>query len=116
MRGHIPLKDLLEMADEILVPVTVLGELQAGFEQGSRCQANRAQLEEFLHQPGVCSRNIDNDVAERYGLIVCQLSRAGTPIPTNDIWIAAATMESGARLISYDAHFAYVPGLVMIAP
>ena len=116
MRGSIPLKDLLEKVDEILVPATVLGELHAGFERGSWRQANRAQLEVFLRQPGVDSLSIDNDIAERYGLIVSQLSRAGTPIPTNDIWIAAAAMERGARLISYDAHFAAVPGLLVIAP
>lgn len=116
MLGQAPLKDLLESADEILVPATVLGELHAGFERGSRRQANREQLAAFLSQPGVDSLIVDDGVAERYGLLVSQLSRAGTPIPTNDIWIAAAAMETGARLVSYDAHFAAVPGLLVIAP
>jgi len=51
-----------------------------------------------------------------YGLLVCHLAQAGKPIPTNDIWIAAAALESGARLVSYDAHFAFVPGLLVLAP
>ncbi len=116
MLGHAPLKDLLESADEILVPATVLGELHAGFELGSRRQANREQLAAFLSQPGVDRADVDDGVAERYGSLVNQLSKAGTPIPTNDIWIAAAAMESGARLVSYDAHFASVPGLLVLAP
>ncbi len=116
MLGHVPLKDLLESVDEILVPVTVLGELYAGFELGSRRQANCEQLAMFLSQPGVDRAVVDDGVAERYGSLVSQLSRAGTPIPTNDIWIAAAAMECGARLVSYDAHFASVPGLLVLAP
>lgn len=116
MLGHVPLKDLLESVDEILVPATVLGELHAGFELGSRRQANRVQLATFLSQPGVDRLAVDDGVAERYGSLVSQLSRAGTPIPTNDIWIAAAAMECGARLVSYDAHFTSVPGLLVLAP
>jgi len=116
MLGHTPLKDLLESVDEILVPATVLGELHAGFERGSRRQANRAQLDTFLGQPGVHRLVVDEGVAERYGSLVCQLSRAGTPLPTNDIWIAASAMECGARLVSYDTHFASIPGLLVLAP
>ena len=116
MLGYAPLKELLESVDQILVPATVLGELHAGFELGSRRQANCEQLAVFLSQPGVERHDVDDCVAERYGALVCQLSRAGTPIPTNDIWIAAAAMESGARLISYDNHFACVPGLLVLSP
>lgn len=116
MLGHAPLKNLLESADEIFVPATVLGELHAGFERGSRRQANRDELEAFLNQPDVNRLVVDDGVAERYGLLVCQLSQAGTLIPTNDVWIAAAAMESGARLVTYDTHFAAVPGLLVLAP
>ena len=116
MLGHVPLKDLLESVDEILVPATVLGELHAGFELGSRRQSNRAQLDALLGQPGVRRLIVDEGVAERYGSLVSQLSRAGTPIPTNDIWIATAAMECGARLVSYDSHFASIPGLLVLAP
>ena len=116
MLGHAPLKNLLESVDEILVPATVLGELHAGFELGSRRQANCEKLSAFLKQPGVACLAIDEGVAERYGSLVSQLSRAGTPIPTNDIWIASAAMECGARLVTYDAHFGAVPGLIVLAP
>ncbi len=116
MGGHAPLARLLETAEEVLVPATVLGELHAGFEMGSKREANRRQLHEFLCLPGVAAITVTDDVAERYGMIVSQLSRQGTPIPTNDIWIAATALESGTRLVTYDAHFEQVPGMVVLSP
>ena len=116
MRGHVPLTQELESADEILIPVTVLGELHAGFEMGSRREANRRQLGEFLALPGVETVAVTPDTAERYGLLVSQLARQGTPIPTNDIWIAASALDAGARLVTYDPHFQHVHGLITISP
>ena len=58
----------------------------------------------------------DEAVAERCGYLVRDLGQQGTPIPTNDLWIAASALETGARLVSYDAHFECVPGLIVIAP
>jgi predicted nucleic acid-binding protein len=55
-------------------------------------------------------------VSHRYAAIVIALKRAGTPIPTNDIWIAAAALENGGRIIAYDSHFDVVPGLLVEAP
>lgn len=116
MGGHPPLNELLESADEILLPATVLGELHAGFEKGARRAENRRQLSEFLALPGVDAISITPDMAERYGHLVGQLSRAGTPIPTNDVWIAAVAMDTGSRLVSYDGHFQHVQGLILLSP
>ncbi|MEI6809001.1 MAG: type II toxin-antitoxin system VapC family toxin [bacterium] len=116
MRGHPPVKDLLEAAEVVLVTATVLGELHAGFEMGSRRDTNRRQLSEFLTLPGVETAAVTPDIAERYGLLVSQLTRQGTPIPTNDIWIAATALEAGARLITYDPHFQHIPGLITLSP
>jgi tRNA(fMet)-specific endonuclease VapC len=116
MVGHAPLTQLLESVDEVLVPATVLGELHAGFELGSRRETNRRQLSEFLALPGVESVAVTPDMAERYGLLVSQLSRQGTPIPTNNIWIAASALELGARLVTYDPHFQHVQGLITLCP
>lgn len=116
MKGHAPLTELLESADEVLIPATVLGELHAGFEMGSRRDENRRQLDEFLALPGVETIAVTPDIAERYGLLVSHLARQGTPIPTNDIWIAASTLESGARLVTYDPHFYHVAGLIILSP
>ena len=116
MGGHAPLSQLLESADEVFVPVTVLGELHAGFELGARREVNRRQLDEFLALPGVETITMTVEIAERYGVLVSQLARQGTPIPTNDIWIAATALETGTRLVAYDSHFESIPGLIVLAP
>ena len=116
MRNQAGLQRCLEEAEIIHVPTTVLGELYAGFCLGSRYEDNCRELEAFLELPGVQIATPSQDVAERYGYLVRDLRQQGTPIPTNDLWIAAAALETGARLVSYDAHFQHVPGLIVIAP
>lgn len=116
MGGHVPLTQLLESCEEVLLSATVLGELHAGFELGSRRETNRSQLGEFLALPGVETIPVTTDIAERYGILISQLTRQGTPISTNDIWIAAAALETGSRLVTYDSHFRHVPGLIVLGP
>lgn len=116
MRGRPGLQQRLEEADEILLPVTVLGELEAGFRGGSRVDENRSVLEAFRGQPGVVVIDTTDNVAQRYAEIVAILRRQGTPIPTNDIWIAAAALENGGRIVAYDSHFRAVPGLIVEEP
>ena len=45
------------------------------------------------------------DVARRYGEVFAELRRAGTPIPVNDIWIAAAALDAKAHLLTFDSDF-----------
>lgn len=116
MRGRPAPTTRLEEADTVYVPATVLGELYAGFEMGSRPADNIAELREFLDQPAVFVAETGESVAERYGKLVQQLRAQGTPIPTNDIWIAAAALETGSRLLAYDSHFERIPGLIVESP
>ena len=116
MGGHVPLTQLLESCEEVLLPATVLGELHAGFELGTRRETNRRQLGEFLALPGVETIPVTTDIAERYGILISQLTGQGTPIPTNDIWIAAAALETGSRLVTYDSHFKHIHGLIVLCP
>ncbi|MDE0025444.1 MAG: type II toxin-antitoxin system VapC family toxin, partial [Spirochaetaceae bacterium] len=88
-RGDADVIGLVETADEVAIPSIVLGELFAGFRMGSRARRNVAELDEFLHRPGVSVAMVTRDAAERYGMLVSQLKQQGTPLPTNDIWIAA---------------------------
>ena len=94
-----------------LFPVTALGELEAGFQLGEGVRENRVALMAFLAEPFVSVAPTSVEVALRYGEICSQLRRAGTPIPTNDIWIAATTIDCGGQLLTFDQHFANVPGL-----
>lgn len=116
MRHRAGLQRYLEEAELIHLPTIVLGELYAGFCLGSRYAENCSDLEVFLELPGVRITPPDQGVAERYGYLVRDLRQQGTPLPTNDLWIAATALETGTRLVSYDAHFQHVPGLIVIAP
>lgn len=103
--------DAIVRADVVFVPVTVIGELEAGFRVGSRYRENRRALDEFLREPYIQVMHVTADVARLYGQIFASLKRAGTPIPVNDIWIAAATLGSGAHLVTFDEDFARIDGL-----
>lgn len=112
--GHEGVVELLADAALFLLPVTVLGELEAGFEMGRRARANRVMLNEFLDEPFVSVLPVRQPVARIYGGLFAGLKRAGTPIPVNDIWIAASTLDSRSQLVTFDRHFAKVPGLSYI--
>jgi tRNA(fMet)-specific endonuclease VapC len=109
--GHPTVLDLLARADVVMLPVTVLGELEAGFAMGRRALENRTTLARFLGEPFVVTLPSTTEVARRYGQIFARLRQAGTPIPTNDIWIAAAAIDTGGQLVTFDGHFQQVPGL-----
>lgn len=113
-RGEKSLVSILENADEILIPATVLGELYSGFRMGSLAEKNIQELELFLSKPGIGVQEINKDISMRYGFIVKALRDKGSPIPTNDIWIAAAAMNEGLILLSRDKHFKEVPGLLVM--
>lgn len=110
------LVDFCNNADRVIVPSVVCGELFAGFGLGARCQQNRKEFDAFLELPGVEIAVVTVDVADRYGDLFVRLRKAGTPIPTNDLWVAATAMEFGARLVTYDRHFGVVPGLLVVSP
>ena len=104
-RGEPQVVDLLDGADWIGLPTIVLGELWIGFLLGNRIQENATELREFLVNPIVHEIEIDRDAAGIYAEIVVALRKRGTPLPTNDIWIAAAAARSGATVVTYDGHF-----------
>ena len=104
-RGHAPVVQLLSSARRVVVPTVVVGELLAGFRLGSRAAKNEAELAEFLAQPVVELLDVDSEVASVYADMVSALSRAGTPLPSNDIWIAAVAAREGVTVVTYDSHF-----------
>lgn len=103
--------DAMARAEVLFVPVTVLGELEAGFQTGSRYRENREALDEFLAEPYVSILDVTRDIAGLYGRVFASLKRAGRPMPVNDIWIAAATLGCGAHLITFDEDFSRIDGL-----
>ena len=111
-RGHPQLGHRIREASEIQLSPVVLGELRAGFLKGTRLAENLADLAQFLASPRVAVVATNEETTERYAVIFDSLRRAGVPIPTNDIWIAATAMQSGAVLLTTDPHFGAVAQVV----
>jgi tRNA(fMet)-specific endonuclease VapC len=105
----------IRQAEFIGINVTVLGELLAGFTTGSKEEVNRKELDLFLDSPRVHMIVVDDDTAEYYAKIFHDLKKKGTPIPTNDMWIAASAMQHGLRLATSDEHFRHIEGLILCA-
>ena len=104
--------DFLMEAQAILLSPIVLGELMFGFRLGIRSQKNMEELKQFINQESVEVILIGEVTADRYSRIAEQLKRQGTPLPSNDIWIAAQALEQGAELVTMDRHFEKINGLV----
>ncbi len=96
-------------------PTVVAGELLLGFRLGTRLKKNMAELDAFLENPYVSLVPVTLTTADRFARIAATLRAKGRPIPTNDIWIAAHAMETGAELLSFDAHFGAIDGLAWVA-
>ena len=111
-RGHSEAVEMIAQAWQIFFSPIVLGELMFGFRNGSRFKQNMEDLDRFLAHESVILVEIGAITADRYSRIAARLKHKGAPIPTNDIWIAAQTMEHGAELISFDQHFHKIDGIV----
>lgn len=110
--GYPELVEYLTSANSIIISPVMLGELQFGFRYGTRFNKNMEELNKFLTHPAVTIIGLTEITADRYSRIAAQLRKQGTPIPSNDIWVAAQTMESGAELVTMDRHFEKINGLV----
>ncbi len=102
---------VVAQAQTVYMSIFVLGELQAGFKGGNREQQNKTILQSFLLKPTCEVLNTCEETAAIFGDLKNSLKRAGTPLPINDVWIAAHTVETGSTLITYDKHFNKIAGL-----
>jgi tRNA(fMet)-specific endonuclease VapC len=112
-RGNNEVATLVRKSQAICFSTIVVGELLYGFQWGKKTKQNNDDLFNFLNDPHVLLLNVSLVTADRFARIFAQLRKKGTPIPTNDIWIAAHAMEHGADLVTADAHFDNVAGLVV---
>ena len=113
-RGNTRIRSIIENASEVLVSAVVLGELHTGFALGSKELENNQRLAAFLKLPGIHVIDVNRAIAERYGATIVSLRKLGTPLPTNDIWIAATGLETGSRVLTFDAHFDHIPGVMRV--
>jgi predicted nucleic acid-binding protein len=113
MRGEKYAIDILRRNVQLFISPVVVGELLAGFKRGKQEEKNKKQLDEFLSRERVFQLSISTGTSEFYAFILNQLKEQGTPIPTNDIWIAASAMENGAGVATRDEHFSKIKGIIL---
>jgi|SRR5271156_776249 tRNA(fMet)-specific endonuclease VapC len=106
------LEPILRKAVEIAVPVIVLGEYRYGIRQSRDRQRYEHWLTESL--PSYRVVDVDENTAICYAALRYELKRAGTPIPSNDVWIAALCRQHAFSLLSRDRHFDVVRGIQRI--
>jgi tRNA(fMet)-specific endonuclease VapC len=101
--------EVLERATLVAIPVIVLGEYGFGIAQSTCRNHHQKWLRENI--PGFRILDITRETAEYYAGLRLELKRAGTPIPSNDLWIAALCREHKLPVLSRDRHFDRIRGL-----
>jgi tRNA(fMet)-specific endonuclease VapC len=112
LRGDSALAERLGACEEVWIPLIVLAEIKAGFYGGGQHHRNQALLQRLLSKSTVGVLLPGRETAEQYARLFVQLKRAGTPVPDNDLWIAALALEHDLLLITRDRHFARIPQLL----
>lgn len=107
--GEAKVVEIVESADAVWLPFIVIGELRAGFAVGRKGPQNEAVLRRFLLKPGVGIIYADDQTTHHYATVYRQLRSQGTPIPTNDMWIAALVLQHALTLYDRDRHFDALP-------
>jgi tRNA(fMet)-specific endonuclease VapC len=105
---------LVATAESVQLPFVVVAELRAGFALGKRSADNEKVLRRFLLKDGVAVLYADDQTTHHYASAYRQLRVQGTPIPTNDLWIAALVLQHNLRLHDRDTHFDHLPQIVRV--
>ncbi len=105
--------EIVSQAEQIFISPFVLGELRAGFLQGSKRDRNERELQLFLHTPRIRVLALDEETSDRYALIRATLTNAGTPVSVNDLWIAASAMQHGLPVLTSDRDFQKIPQILV---
>ena len=101
-------------AETVFLPFVVLAELRAGFAFGRKSAENDRVLRRFLNKEGVSVLFADDQTTHHYASVFRQLRIQGTPIPTNDIWIAALVLQHNLTLHARDKHFDHLPQMILV--
>ena len=113
-KGVVETVALLEEAEAVVLPFVVVGELRAGFVHGRRQAENEQIHRRLLLKEGVRTLFADDQTTHHYASVFRQLRRQGTPIPTNDMWLAALVLQHNLVLHARDKHFDHLPQLVRV--
>jgi tRNA(fMet)-specific endonuclease VapC len=107
--GESALEPILRNAAQVAIPVIVLGEYRYGISQSRNRKHYEGWLAEYL--PTFRILDVDERTTLSYSAVRTELKRAGTPIPSNDVWIAALCRQHSLPLLSRDQHFDAVAGI-----
>ena len=111
-QGDAQLAEQMGTCEEVWIPLMALAEIKAGFYGGDRLNRNEALLRSLLARDTVGILFPGRETAEHYARLFVQLKRAGTPVPDNDLWVAALALEHDLMLITRDRHFKRIPQLL----
>lgn len=103
---------LVERAEAVTLPFIVLAELRAGFSAGTRGADNERVLRRFFMNPAFSVLFADEGTVTYYVALYRQLRSQGTPIPSNDLWIASLVLQHNLVLCARDRHFDHLPQIV----
>ena len=113
LNGDRHVETAISGADEIFLSSIVAGELYFGAAKSGRPEANRAVIDEFMRDRVVLP--CDLPVGREYGRLKSSLKARGTPLPENDIWVAAIALHHGLTVASRDGHFRSVVELTTVS-
>ena len=100
---------VMSSAEKVWIPAVVLGEVRLGMTDTKRGRAARQALADLLNESYVDVLGVTAETADFFVTVMRYLKEHGTPIPTNDVWIAAGVLETGSVLLSRDRHFSNIP-------
>ena len=103
---------LVAGSGQTAIPVIVLGEYRFGIGRSRHRKEYERWLEEIVSKCRVLA--VDEETAVWYASLRRELKDAGTPIPTNDEWIAALCRQHALPVVSRDRHFDQVAGVQRI--
>ena len=113
-RGVAGVIEPIARAERIFMPFIVPAELRAGFKVGTRAKQNERVLIRFLNSPRARLLLPDEQTTHHYAALFAQLRKQATPIPTNDIWIAALVLQHNLGLLARDSHYDHLPQLARL--
>lgn len=115
MDGDLTALERVRRADFVCLPVPVIAELRFGFLQGTKGRQNEVALQKLMDSPRAQVLRCDEQTTHFYSQLKLQLKKQGTPIPINDVWIAALIIQHGATLYTLDSDFDHLPQLPRLA-